>query len=103
MNKLKNLLFGNLLTSIRTILSKPEHVPIDIWITSWIYPVKDYDDPESNISKGEITKFKFVESCRNQFEIGKLVCGVEDDCDCHWIHLGRDWFKLVHKSIARTC
>lgn len=70
-----------------------------------MYPIQNYDDCE-NMAKGEIKKFNYVESCRGQHKVGdmvyELICE-EDDYDGHWVHLGRDWFKLIHKSYARSC
>jgi hypothetical protein len=54
---------------------------------------------KDNISKGEIRKFNFVESCRNQHGIGKRVLSMEridnNDYDAIWVGLGNDYFKMI--------
>lgn len=71
-------------------------------INSLAYPILSYPDCD-NLAKGEITKFNFVESCKNQTEIGKRIVGSENGFDCIWVHLGFDYFKLISKTPERTC
>lgn len=58
---------------------------------------------EGNLATGEITKFKFVQSCKNQFGFNKQVVGLEDGYDMIWRHISDDYFKCIGKWPERSC
>lgn len=70
-------------------------IPIYIQMLGKLVPIvdykKEYDSDEINYSIGEIRKFNFVESQKNQHRFGKSV----SDGNGRWVHLADDWFKNV--------
>lgn len=79
-----------------------EDVPLIIKVMAIpikIIPTKD----EPNLAIGEIKKFKFVESQRNQHKYGQQVTDSEDGYGGIWIHIKNDWFKQIGKWPERTC
>lgn len=69
-------------------------IPLYVQILGKLIPILK---TEGNLSKGEITKFHFVESQKNQYGFGKQVVGSEDGYDFIYRHISDDYFKCIGK------
>jgi hypothetical protein len=89
-------------------------IPRDIKKISLSHPIVDYkkeyeDDSVINEAKGEIEKFNFVEGQKESIPIGNKAIGIifgenGTEYNASWVHLGRDYFKLISKvESTRTC
>jgi hypothetical protein len=77
-------------------------IPLHVQALAKLIPVLKWDD-EENLAKGEIVKFKYVESQRNQHKFNDQVVGSEGGYDMIYRHISDDWFKVIGKSPERSC
>lgn len=77
-------------------------IPLHVKALAKLIPVLKWDDG-TNLANGEIEKFEYVESQRNQHKFNDQVVGSRDGFDFIWRHISDDWFKVVGKSHERTC
>jgi hypothetical protein len=79
-----------------------EKIPLYVRILAKLIPILEWDDG-TNLSTGEIRKFNFIESQKNQHKFGSQVSSSGDGYDYIWRHISDDYFKCIGKSVERTC
>ena len=82
---------------------KSKRIPIDILFLAMFYSLQK-TKLYPNESKGEIKKIIFSETSNKFYKIGKYITGIEQydgvDYDVDWVHLARNYYKLVRKVKA---
>jgi hypothetical protein len=73
-------------------------IPLDVKVLAALIPVLKWEN-EENLAKGEIEKFNFIESCKNQFKFNQQVVGSKGGYDYIWRHIKDDYFKVIAKTL----
>ena len=72
-------------------------IPVHIRLLGLPIKILKWDD-DVNLSKGEIKKFNFTESCKNKFSYNQQCLSFEDGYEWIWRHIKDDYFKCIGKS-----